>query len=115
MHYGAIGLWKRVEYPNRQRKRREAWVTTSEGSANSGAENCGKGDGRLAEAMRDSRRCLAIDGGVLDRGLRHFGGSGIGSVPSECSGDEEFAGAQESRPRDPMADEAARLWAVAEF
>src|SRR6266566_5138674 len=75
----------------------------------------GKGDGRLAEAMRNSHRCLAIDRGVLDRGLRHSGGSGIGSVPGECPGDEELARAQERRAGESMADEAAHLWAVAEF
>src|SRR5207244_2285352 len=75
----------------------------------------GKGDGRLAEAMRDSHRRPAIDRSVLDRGLRHSGGSGFGSIPGECPGDEEFARAQERCAGKPMAHEAAHLWAVAEF
>jgi hypothetical protein len=37
----------------------------------------------LAEAMWHSHRGPAIHGGVLDRGLRHSGGSGLGSVPGE--------------------------------
>ena len=37
------------------------------------------------------------------------------SVPGECAGDEESAGAQKRRAGESMADEAAHLWAVAKF
>ena len=74
-----------------------------------------KDDGGLAEAMRDSDRSHAIDGRVLDRGLRHSRRSWFRSVPGECAGDEESAGAQKRRAGESMADEAAHLRAVAEF
>ena len=35
---------------------------------------------------------LQSTGGVLDRSLRHSGSGGLGSVPGECTGDEESAG-----------------------
>src|SRR5260370_42607790 len=69
----------------------------------------------MAEAMRDSDRCDAVHGRVLDRGIRHSRSGGFGSVPGECAGDEESAGAQKRRAGEPMADETAHLWAVAQF
>jgi len=65
--------------------------------------------------MRDSDHRDAIDGHVLDRGIRHSRGGGFRSVPGECPGDEEPAGTQNRRTRESMANEAAHLWAVAKF
>src|ERR1700730_9139653 len=72
-----------------------------------------EGDGRLAEAMPDPDDSDAIDGSLLDRGIRHFGSSRVGSIPGECARDQEFARAQKRRARESVADEAAHLWAVA--
>ena len=69
----------------------------------------------MAEAMRDSDRCDAVNGSVLDRGIRHSRSGGFGSVPGKCAGDEESAGTQKRRAGESMADEAAHLWAVAQF
>ena len=77
----------------------------------SGAE----GDGRMAEAMRDPDRRDAIHWRVLDCGVRHSRRSWFGSIPGECAGDEESAGAQERRAGESVADEAAHLRAVAKF
>ena len=41
--------------------------------------------------------------------------AGLRSVPGECAGDEESAGAQKRRAGESMADEAAHLRAVAKF
>src|SRR4029077_3825370 len=71
--------------------------------------------GRLAEAMRNSDRSHAVHGRVLDPGVRPSGAGGFGSLPGERAGDEESAGAQKRCAREPMADEVAHLWAVAEF
>jgi hypothetical protein len=64
------------------------------------------------KAMRDSDHSHAIDGRVLDRGLRHTRRSWFRSVPGECPGDEESAGAQKRRAGESMADEAAHLRAI---
>src|SRR4029077_6461706 len=41
--------------------------------------------------------------------------SWFGSLPGECSGDEESAGAQKRRTRESVADEVAHLRTVAKF
>ena len=69
----------------------------------------------MAEATRDSDRCDAIHGRVMDRGIRHSGSSRFGSVLGECARDEESAGAQKRLAGESMADEAEYLWAVAQF
>src|SRR5262249_12275836 len=74
-----------------------------------------EGDGRLAEAMRDSDRSHAIDWGVLDRGIRHSGRGWFGGVLGECTGYKEPTRAQKRRAGESMADEAAHVWTVAEF
>src|SRR5258708_37876815 len=74
-----------------------------------------EGDGGLAEAMRDSDRRNAIHWRVLDRGIRHSRTSWFGSLPGECSGYEESAGAQKRRTRESVADEVAHLRTVAKF
>src|SRR5437660_9546069 len=57
----------------------------------------------------------AINGSLLDRGIRRFGRGWSRSVSGECAGDEESAGAQKRRAGESVADEAAHLWAVAQF
>ena len=44
-----------------------------------------------AEAMWHPHGRHAVHRGVLDSGVRHFGGSRVGSVPGERAGDEESA------------------------
>src|SRR5215470_5036605 len=72
-------------------------------------------DGRVADTMRDSHSRAAIYGSVLDCGLRHFGRGGSGSVSGECARDEESSWAENGRAGESVVDEAAHLWAVAQF
>src|SRR5260370_14779411 len=65
--------------------------------------------------MRDSHGGDAIYGSLLDRGLRHFGRGGYGSVSGECTRDEESAGAEDGCAGGPVVDEAAHLRLIAEF
>src|SRR5215472_11216555 len=46
---------------------------------------------------------------------RHPGNGGFGSVPGEWAGHEEPAGTQKRCAGEPMADEAAPLWTIAQF
>src|SRR5580692_4853925 len=72
-------------------------------------------DGGMAEAMWDSHGVDAIYGCLLDRGLRHFGRGGSGSVSGECPRDEESAGAEDGRAGEPVVDEAAHVRLITEF
>src|SRR5260370_36261169 len=72
-------------------------------------------DGRVADTMRDSHGGDAIYESLLDRGLRHFGRGGYGSVSGECTRDEESAGAEDGCAGGPVVDEAAHLRLIAEF
>src|SRR5215471_1682100 len=74
-----------------------------------------EGDGRLAEAVRDSHRRDAIHWSVLDRGIRHSRTSWVGSVFGERPGHEESTRAQKRRTGESMVDEAAYVWTVAKF
>src|SRR5256885_7621513 len=65
--------------------------------------------------MRDLHRGHAIDGRLLDCGVRYPGIRGLRSVPGEFPGHEELARAQERRAREPMAHEATHLRPVAQF
>src|SRR5215510_381198 len=72
-------------------------------------------DGRVADTMQDSHGRPAIYGSVLDRGLRHFGRDGVGSISGECTRDEESAGAEDGRAGEPVVDETAHLRLIAKF
>src|SRR5260370_9161655 len=74
-----------------------------------------EGDGGVAKAVCDSDHSPAIDWSVLDRGLRHSRRSWFRSVSGECPGDEELTRAQKRCAGEPMADEAAHLWPIAEL
>src|SRR6516162_4813654 len=74
-----------------------------------------EGHGGLAEAMWDPDGSDAINGSLLDRGIRHLGSSRVRGVPGECARDQESARAQKRRAGESMADEAAHLRAVAEL
>src|SRR6516165_5840501 len=74
-----------------------------------------EGDGRLAEAMRDSDRRDAIHRSVLDRGIRHSRAGKFRSLFGECTGDQEFTRAQERRAGESVVDEAAHLWPTTKF
>src|SRR5260370_41581002 len=72
-------------------------------------------DGRVDDTMRDAHGGDAIYRSLLDRSLRHFGSGGYGSVSGECTRDEESAGSEDGRAREPVVDEAAHLRLIAEF
>src|SRR5882724_2341460 len=66
-----------------------------------------KGNGRLAETVRDSDCRDAIHWRVLGRRIRHSRTSWFGSVLGECTGHEESARAKKRRTGESVADEAA--------
>src|SRR5207249_705640 len=53
------------------------------------------GDGALAGGERSAQRGHAIDGGVLDSGIRSARTAWSGSVSGECAAYQECAGAQD--------------------
>src|SRR6516164_7312275 len=69
----------------------------------------------MVEGMRDLDCRDAIYRCLLDRGVRHLGRGWFRSVLSQCSRDEESAGAQKRRPGEPVADEAAHIRALTKF
>src|SRR5215471_5554591 len=69
----------------------------------------------MAQAVWDSDGGDAIHRSLLDPGVRHSASRRTGGVSGECAGDQESAGQEIGRAGKPMADEAAHLWAAAEF
>src|SRR5580700_12091271 len=72
-------------------------------------------DGGMAEAIWDSYGRDAIYGSLLDCGLRDLGRGGSGSVSGECTRDQKSARAEDGRAGEPVVDEAAHVWLIAEF
>jgi hypothetical protein len=72
-------------------------------------------DGRVADTVRHSHGRAAIYRSVLDCGLRHFGRSGAGSISGKRTRDQESAGAEDRRAREPVVDEASHLRLIAKF
>ena len=72
-------------------------------------------DGGLAEAARNRRRSNAIDGSVLDSGIRNSGTSRVSGVFNQRAGHQKPTGTQDRCTRMSMAAEAAYLRAAAEL
>src|ERR1700693_3044528 len=69
----------------------------------------------MAEEMWNYERGAAVHRGVLDCLVRCFARSGLRGVLGECAIHQEPAWAQQARSGEPVADEAAHLWFVAQL
>src|SRR5260370_36130883 len=72
-------------------------------------------DGGVVDALRGEVGGDAIDGSVLDCGVRRVAKVRIGGVAGQRQRHQELAGTKERCARMPVVDEAAYVWTVEEL
>src|SRR5437879_13701740 len=122
-----LGSAKQQHLParNRRKQRRElARKIQTQGAAGTGQRTgasiwlCDgrvKGNGEMAEAVRDTDGGHAVHGSVLAAGVRRVGGRGPGSLSGKRARDQESAGEEDGCAGESMADATAHLRAAAKF
>src|SRR6266478_2045039 len=72
-------------------------------------------DGRVAEIVRSEDGSDAVDGSLLDRGIRRSGTGGAECMAEQCARHKKSTRAQERCAGEPVAHEVAYVWIVAEL